>query len=287
MKIKFLSIIFLCFLIPNISLASEIYFSANEKDFSLGGDYMIDVYLDTEGKSINAIEGDIIFPSNLLDFKSFRDGNSAINFWIQKPNIVNDGKLSFSGITTGGFSGTKNFLFSLIFHTKNIGMGDISFDNLQILSNDGLGTVVNTFTPPFAFSILKDSISPNNSLDIIDRNPPESFIPVITQDKDIFDGKSFLVFSTVDKGSGIDHYEVLEDRYFFWDKYVVAESPYLLKNSKWTHSIYVKAFDKAQNYRWEKLSTQNEIFSLKYLGLFGIILVICIYFLRKIYLKFF
>ncbi|HHE65575.1 MAG TPA: hypothetical protein ENL09_06080 [Bacteroidetes bacterium] len=92
-------------------------------------------------------------------------------------------------------------------------------------------------------------------------------------DPNIYDGKYFIVFSTVDKQTGLDHYEILEITpeelekikkedggiaNFFnklfgkWEEkssWKEGESPYLLADQSLGSVIKVKAIDKAGNER--------------------------------------
>jgi hypothetical protein len=60
----------------------------------------------------------------------------------------------------------------------------------------------------------------------------------------VFGGLYYIVFSTVDKQSGVDHYEVFENG--AWEKVV---SPYKLPDQSLKSEIKVKAIDKAGNER--------------------------------------
>jgi hypothetical protein len=67
-----------------------------------------------------------------------------------------------------------------------------------------------------------------------------------------------LVFSTQDKGSGIDYYEVKEESQFLLfrllpSKWHRAESPYLLRDQSLSSRIYVKAVDRAGNKQFAEL----------------------------------
>lgn len=275
--------------LPCFSLAADVFFDANKNSFAQNEDFLIKVFLDTKGSTINALEGTIAFSSEYLELKEIRDGNSSINFWIEKPHSVVDGKVVFSGITAGGFSGQKIFLFGLVFRSKKVGNSSIAFDSIKVLQNDGLGTKIPIEkSTPFAFSISKElNGSVVEDLRIKDTNPPEDFNPFTASDPSIFDGKYFLVFSTVDKGSGIDHYEVSEG---FWDKYVTVESPYLLEDQSLSKNIYIKAIDKAGNERLVKIKAQNPSLTLKLGLILGILLVVCIFsyifYRKKIWPKF-
>jgi len=84
---------------------------------------------------------------------------------------------------------------------------------------------------------------------MIDSTPPEDFKPKIGRDPAVFEGKYFLSFATTDKTSGIDHYEVLEQKRTLVRGEKAAESPYLLKDQSLKSKILVKAVDKAGNER--------------------------------------
>ena len=117
-----------------------------------------------------------------------------------------------------------------------------------------------------ALHTAKEEIEGDNIL-------PEPFKVEISQDPAIFEGKYFITFSTTDKQTGIDYYEVKEGRKD-WKR---AISPYVLENQKLTSDIWVKAIDKAGNYWMETLEAQNkpEINYLIYIGL-GLILVLVV-----------
>ncbi|MEK7572427.1 MAG: GxxExxY protein [Patescibacteria group bacterium] len=293
---KFLAVFFVVISFSFIAIrgvnAADVFFDANKNNFAQNEDFLIKVFLDTKDNTINALEGTMAFSPEYLELKEIRDGNSSINFWIERPHSVVGGKIVFSGITAGGFSGPKMFLFGLVFRTKKIGESTILFDNMQILQNDGLGTKVPAKATPFTFSVSKEFRgTTGEDLAIKDANSPENFNPFIGNDPSIFDGKYFIVFSTVDKGVGIDHYEVRESPWFFlgiWGgKYITTESPYLLKDQTLKSKIYIKAIDKAQNEREVKLGAQNKLAWLQpSLVLSIIILVAYIFGFKKIWLRF-
>ena len=91
---------------------------------------------------------------------------------------------------------------------------------------------------------------------MIDTKAPEEFIPKIGQDISVFEGKYFLSFSTTDKMSGINHYEVSEtiDK----DDWKTAESPYVLEDQNLNSLIKVKAVDKAGNERIAEIAPSQQ-----------------------------
>ncbi len=238
------------------AFAVEVFFDAKNQSFAPNEEFLAQVFLNTEEESINAIEGKIVFPADLLEIKEVLDGNSAINFWIEKPHTFQLGVIAFSGITPGGLSDTKELLFSVIFRAKKEGGGAIEIRDIKALRNDGKGTEAETKILNFEFRILKsESQVTSYKLQIPpDTEPPEDFKPTIASDQNIFAGKYFLVFATQDKASGIDHYEVREGQ---WGWFGVSESPYLLKHQPLDRKIFIKAVDKSGNKRVVVISAQK------------------------------
>lgn len=262
---------------PTIVFGADFYI---ESDASHQGG-ALKIYLDTKGESINTISGKLIFDEDILEVEKVSDGNSAVNFWIEKPKIIEDGEIAFSGITTGGMVGKKNLIFELVVRTKAERESIITFENLVVLKNDGLGTSVSTTKKDFIFDPL--SYRNEKVQSKTDFTKPESFKPKVTRDPNIFDGKFFVVFATQDKGSGISHYEVKEG---FWGRYKRVESPYELKNQLFIGDIFVKAVDNEGNYIIEK--SEFTKWTLRYQNnlLFSIIcLYILFFFCKKILCK--
>ena len=282
-KKTFLIILFvLCFL-PTTSFAADVSFLASKSSFKPGEEFLVQVFVDTKGVPVNAVEGSVLVPTQFLKVKEIRDGNSSINFWVEKPESTTDGKISFSGITAGGFTGSKIFLFGLVLEAEKEGSSSIALSDLQVFKNDGAGTKVDSGVTPFNFSISNNGTGyVQDDLTIKDSSAPENFVPFISDDATVFDGKHFVVFSTTDKGSGIDHFEVKESFWGFGGEYVIAESPYLLKDQTLKSQINIKAIDKSGNKRIVKIGAKNYVAGLEKFFIFVIILGICIFTSRRI-----
>jgi hypothetical protein len=237
--------------------AAELFFEAKNREFTQGEEFLASIFLNSLEESINAAEGRVLFSENLLEVKEIRDGNSIINFWIERPRIEQAGAIGFSGIIPGGYQETKGLVFSVVFQAKANGSGAIEIQDAKVLLNDGEGTSASVKLSPFQFSISQEEPATPPMVETVkDTNPPEDFEPEIASDSNIFDGKYFLVFATQDKGSGIDHYEVCEGSK---RKCMIAESPYLLQNQKLDQQIFVKAVDKSGNERAVMLPPQKPL----------------------------
>ncbi len=269
--------------LPLISQAAELSFGSSVQKFSQDSEMHLDVRLDTQGTSVNAVEGSIVFPTDLLEFKQVREANSIISFWAKPPELSADGTVSFSGITPGGVAGPSNFLFTLVLKPKKIGSASIIFEKVRVLQNDGLGTVVETTAPPFTVSVSeKGAAVATYPADTV---APEAFEIVLGQDPNLFDGKHFIAFSTVDKGSGIDRYEVREGDD---GSFVPATSPYLLRDQSLHNKIFVKAIDYNGNERVAVLDPEPTSMPYRNYLILGIVIVVLVaaYSSRNVWKKF-
>jgi len=235
--------------------AAQIFLDSTDQRQQVGKDFIVSVFLSTEGQSINAVEGNIVFPSS-LSVKEIKLGNSFINFWIDSPHVLPaGGKILFSGITSGGLNGDRLFLFSLLMKGQDTGDVALEVRETKTLLNDGAGTE----TPSKQSRLLltfeeSDGLEKEGIVASVDDTPPESFLPLIAKDNSLFEGRYFVVFNTNDKDSGIDHYEVREGLFGEWK---IAESPYPLSDQGLERKVYVKAVDISGNKRIQAIKAGN------------------------------
>ena len=259
---KILFIFSLGFLLPQMVFAAQISFDAKTTQAQVGKKFEVILFVNTEQENINAFEGKVTFPNNLLDLKEIRDGNTIVNFWIEKPK-ARDNTIVFSGVTPGGFNGRNGLIFSAIFEAKKEGVAKFGVNDARTLRNDGIGSTAVLSIVPFEMVISKEAQVKIPALPkIADREQPELFVPEIARDESISDGKWFIVFVTQDKASGIDYYEVKESRQkilTFFSRWRVAESPYVLQDQELRSYVFVKAVDRAGNERMVKINPQNPI----------------------------
>ena len=181
----------------------------------------------------------------------FSKGNSILTLWLEEPSFSNKaGTISFIGGIPGGYLGEDGPLGKIIFYAKEGGEVKIQFqEDSKILLNDGFGTKAELEKQGAAFNILSEKLeAPRDEwLGELkkDNIPPEFFEIEISRDPSIFEDKYFIIFSTTDKQTGINYYEVKEGERD-WKK---AESPYLLEDQALQGIIKVKAVDKAGNER--------------------------------------
>ena len=279
--IRFCLAIFLFFVSASFAFAAEILFSAPAHSLRIDDELEVKVVLNTEQEEINALEGQITFPLELLELRGIRDGSSLVNFWVERPIATNGGKIVFSGITPGGYRGDHGLIFSLLFRARRFGAGALNGEQVRVLRNNGQGTSVPVRARPVQL-VVSTTAGPMPPVFMEDIEPPEAFVPELVRDPAIFGGQWFLVFATQDKEPGIDHYEVREgDRSF-----ARAESPYLLKNQDLDSEISVRVLDRNGNARIVRLlaaqSSQRKTDYREYAISAILLAVVLAYLARKI-----
>ena len=95
--------------------------------------FEVTVGLDARDAAVNAVSGAISFASSLVTLEAIKDGNSVVNFWLEKPHEKN-GRVLFSGVIPGGFQGILNTqgdgytpgkILGLVFRAVKPGKGTI------------------------------------------------------------------------------------------------------------------------------------------------------------------
>ena len=273
--------------VPLFAFAAEIRLDSHKVEVKTGEQFVVDVVVNSE-EQLNAIEGQIVFPEGLLSVREIRDGNSVINFWVEKPHSVLPNKILFSGITPGGWSGANNQIFAVVFEAKKDGDTLIMLQEVTALRNDGAGT-----KESISIRNVDIVIEPGDSKvrreEFIDTEPPEDFTPIVSGDKNLFEGKYSLIFSAQDKGTGILRYEVKEFRFAFlsflspWTR---TESPYVLKDQKLKSRVVVKSVDNSGNERISMITPRYSLSWYDYLSIFGIltlVLAFCVFIFKKLW----
>ena len=280
LQIGFAALTTCLFVLPTTNvLAAEVNVGFSTTPVGIGDSFLVPITLDTQGESINALEGDLHYAPDRVTLKEIRDGNSVINLWLERPADTS-GTIHFAGITPGGYTGSSGEIFTLVLEARKAGRSHFSLTKAQALLNDGAGTktVLQLHTSVIPI-VQAGSGAKIESLADSDHAPPEAFVPSASSDPALFGGARFIVFATQDKGSGIDHYEVAEkDKFpaFFFDHldWQRAISPYVLPDQSKYAYIYVKAVDKAGNTSISMLSPLHLPFYYNLNLLFAILMLI-------------
>lgn len=255
---------------------------------------IVSIYLNTQFEGINAVEVYVNFSDNLV-FRDYLDGKSIITNWIEKPHLqsgdVRRPQIVFSGIIAGGIIGKNLNLVDLVFKAKEGGEAKIEIDKKsKVLLNDGLGTETKLIALSNSFYI--SDIKGKSEIKIKDNFPPEPFKIYLAKNKEIFNGKYYIIFETKDKQSGIAYYEISEKpiNFIFLAKpdikelsFKKVESPYVLEDQSLRSYVVVKAFDKAGNERIEILPPQRILIVDDFIVLLVCIVIVFLVLKLKIY----
>lgn len=267
-------------LAPNNASAAALYIDPAMSQLHRGDSVTMAVRLDvdeTAGECINAIDGVIHYSTN-IEPVDVSIGDSILRVWVEEPKIDKANRtITFAGGIPNGYCGRvagdprlTNVLTEIVFQSPGFTVGgsgepvaviDFSDESTAYL-NDGLGTKAALATYP-----TKIDLDPKPGTEIVnpwqdrvraDNIPPEEFSVSLEKDDHAFSQKYYIVFSTTDKQTGIDHYEVMEEPLaqfgsFQWGRadapWITERSPYVLKNQSLNSIIRVKAIDKAGNER--------------------------------------
>ena len=259
--ITILGVLVASLVVPVIIHAATLRIAVDKSTVSIGEPIRVDITLDTQGESVNTIQSTILIPENIFRVVAINNGESIMSFWITPPVESPPGEINFAGVIPGGYTGTSGPLISLSLLPIASGNVTIGVATATVLANDGMGSALPVTLADEVISV--NSSTHTGSSTEVNYAPaiPEIFTPIVMSDPNLFNGKYSLVFSTVDKGSGIDHYEVLEVAtnpfLHVAPSWQVATSPYLLEDQSLSSNIYVRAVNRTGGFLVVELPAQH------------------------------
>ncbi len=243
--------------LPMSASAASLYLDPDTGTYGPGDTFVLNVRLNPEGDCVNVAEVTLSYPSESMRAADFSKGGSILSLWVQEPKIdTKAGTVTFSGGIPGGYCGRiqgdpslTNVIGKVVFTVTNATArrAAIRFTNSALYLNDGHGTkLIPEFRDATIQLAAQATQSGNPWLAEVgaDTMPPDPFDVQVESTRGVFGGKYYIVFSTIDKQSGVDHYEVVENG--SWAK---ATSPHLLPDQSLRGGIEVRAIDKAGNIR--------------------------------------
>ncbi len=279
-------LLFLCaavFVGAHSALAAELYLEVENELYDRRGTFYIPIRIDTHGACMNAATVVVAYDPLVLSMREVVTGRSVFTLWPEQPHIDRDaegnevGLVRLSGGIPGGYCGRvegdpglTNIIADLVVTGARDGqaLSGIATTTLLIspetvvYRHDGTGAALETALLGANLSITEiDGTQPVDRWqeDVrADRIAPELFEITLVKGPSVGNARDYIVFSTVDKQSGISHYEVLEtdpDRFGFlkWFPreayWVRAESPYILRDQELMSRIMVRAVDRNGNER--------------------------------------
>ena len=276
----FLFMVLVGLLLPHLSQAASLYIDPPFSNLYRGDAVTLSVRLDVDeetGECVNAVDTVISYPDN-IDPVDVSIGGSIFSIWVERPVINKENRtITFAGGIPNGYCGRvagdprlTNVLAELVFRSPGFVIGRTNDSNEATIEftedsvaylNDGRGTKAGLRLLPASINLI-DEVSPNIAndwQDEIDADDirPEEFSIILEKGSGLkFTDRYYIVFNTVDKQTGIDRYQVMEEpntqfASFEWGRadapWVDAVSPYVLEDQSLNSIIRVRALDKAGN----------------------------------------
>lgn len=150
---------------------ASIFLGRADGTYTVGSTFTVSIYVNTGGRSVNAIEANLSFPADKIQVVNPTAGKSLIQIWVNQPSFSNsEGTLKFQGaIPTPGINTESGVISTVTFRVKDTGTAIIKvLDSSRVLLNDGQGTdilgqrtggVYNLILPPPAGPVV---VSPTN-----------------------------------------------------------------------------------------------------------------------------
>lgn len=232
---------------------------------------------DDTGECVNAVDAVLSYGGG-IDPVDVSIGDSIFTMWVEKPTIHPETQtITFAGGIPNGYCGRvlgdprlTNTLAKIVVRSPGFTVGGTT-DEVPAIRfqpettaylNDGRGSVAALATYDAEITLeatpgatMRNDWKAEVAADVL---PPEKFSIALQKDDQAFSQKYYIVFNAVDKQTGIDHYEVMEEPIdtlgsFQWGRadapWIVVPQPpvYQLKDQSLNSIIRVKAVDKAGN----------------------------------------
>lgn len=256
--LRSLPVILVALLAPFSASAASLFLDPASAAYGPGDTFIVSVRIDPQGECMNAAHVELSYPPDELRVVDFTKGNSILSLWVGDPEIDNTtGRVAFSGGVPAGYCGRipgdpseSDILGQVIFTVLKTPASAASVRILPasaVYLNDGAGTEAALTSRDALYALQATSTQATNPwVDQLstDTTPPEPFTVQVESTKGVFGGAYYAVFSTVDKQSGLDHYEAFENG--VWKR---VTSPHVLADQLLRLPVEIKAVDKAGNER--------------------------------------
>lgn len=125
-----------------VAEAADVVIAPATGNYSTGQTFTVAVRVAPAGASVNAVEAEMSFDSQVLNVVSVSRDGSIFTLWTTEPTFSNAaGTIRFGGGSPTPFTAQSNLL-SVTFRTVGPGTGALRVTNASVLAADGLGTDV-------------------------------------------------------------------------------------------------------------------------------------------------
>jgi uncharacterized membrane protein len=159
---------------PHSANAAALLLSPSSGTFTVDSTFDVSIILDTQGKSVNALDVDLRFPADKIQLVSPKTSVSVISVWTSQPQFNNQtGRIHLQGGIPRGVNLSNALVATITFRVKSVGSAILRFsDESKVLLNDGLGTddlsrredaVYTLVLPPPAGPVVVSETHPDQS----------------------------------------------------------------------------------------------------------------------------
>ena len=257
------------FVLPVSVQASQLRIVASEDTLKQSDTFEANIFLDTKSEYINAIDGFLVVPSGLT-VREIRFDSSVVPLWVEAPKAVAGG-VSFAGVMPGGYKGSPEIqenshgnLFVVVLEAQRAGSYTLSFrSGTSVYIDDGFGTKDSTSFVSSKVSVASSVGGEAHVTLAEDTLPPEPFMLSLSSGEPYGIEGEVIVFSTQDKNTGVDHFEVAQSYNKFARRglsWSTTTSPYALSGMDEGTYIFVKAVDGNGNFEVARLAPRSYSF---------------------------
>lgn len=177
-KVNFFAVVIIIFIFtlfsPSSVEAASLYLRASSNKVTVGSLVTINLFVDTQGKTINNAEATIQFSNDLVEVVSVSSRSSIFSLWVEAPSYSNgSGRVSFNGgVPDPGYNGGGGNVMSIIVKAKKAGTASFIFSGAAVRENDGLGTDILSGQSSASIVISANTADPTKPTDPIVVQPP-------------------------------------------------------------------------------------------------------------------
>lgn len=135
--------------------ASTLTIAAPQQAVPVDGMATVDVRLDSEGATVNAVQATVSYDASMLDFVSALPDPSFVSLWTESPRLVHPGIITMSGGKPNGGFLLEVPIAHLTFRPLKEGTADLSIvsSDSGVYLNDGYGTPTPLTVKPLTLAI--------------------------------------------------------------------------------------------------------------------------------------
>lgn len=271
----YLTLAFSAIFLPCSVFASTLYVDTNHSEFFVGDTVIFNVRVDSQNKTINAVEGNTMlnYSTDSVSLAGINTSGSGFSLWPSKPlPSIDNTNISFAGGSPGGLNSKDAIIFNIVLKLQKAGQIILTPSNVAVYLNDGKGTKDRVGVKGLVINVAPakstQSVDDLNSLISSDKTPPEPFKIYLGQMESVFDGRKFLSFNTTDKQSDIAYYEVRENGL----PPVRSSDTYVLQEQNKSVKVTIVAYDSAGNARKSTYSSTR--FNVSYPIIIVVLLIL-------------